>query len=106
MRGKKGVWISDNWAEFFFFCLLIAGFLFSLSVGSAGLSYALITLFGLMCGHFLSTRKKGFPFYLIVVGFLIGFLLGSRFASWKMLTFLFFIGAIASFYLHERGFLH
>lgn len=103
--GKKGVWFSENWAEFFFFCLLIFGFLFSLSVQSAGLSYVLIVLFGIMCGRFLSVRKKGFPFYLIVLGFLIGFLLGARFASWKVLVFFFFIGGLVSFYLHDRGYL-
>ncbi|MBI4150483.1 hypothetical protein HY488_03695 [Candidatus Woesearchaeota archaeon] len=105
MFNKKGVWLSENWAEFFFFCLLVFGFLFSLSLQSAGLSYVMIVLFGLMCGRFLAQRKKRFPFYLIVFGFFVGFLLGARFASWKVLAFFFFVGGALSFYLHERGYL-
>ncbi len=105
MFTKKGVWFSENWAEFFFFCLLTFGFLLSLSLESAGLSYTLILIFGFMCGRFLSIRKKGFPFYLIVFGFLVGFILGARFASWTVLLIFFFLAAGTSFYLHERGYL-
>ncbi len=100
---KKGMWFSENWAEFFFFCLLIIGFLFSLAIQSATLSYVLIILFGIMCGRFLSQRRKGFPFYLIVFGFFVGFLLGARFASMKLLILLFAVGGGVSFWLHRRG---
>lgn len=103
--GKRGVWFSESWAEFFFFCLLIFGFLFSLSLQSAMVSYVMIILFGMMCGRFLAHRKKRFPFYLIVFGFLVGFLLGARFASWKTLVIFFVLGSIASFFAHERGYL-
>ena len=105
-QAKRGMWFSENWAEFFFFCLLVFGFLFSLSLQSAKLSYVMIILFGLMCGRFLSQRKKGLPFYLIVFGFLIGFILGARFASWKLLVFLFLLSSVASFVLHNKGYLH
>jgi hypothetical protein len=96
-----------NWAEIIFFILLIIGFLFSLAAPSAVLSYLIIFAVGMMAGRLIYSRKKSmvFPYVLIIIGFLIGYLIGSRYGNWFVITILFVLGSILSYYLHEQGFI-
>ncbi len=102
---KKGFEFLDKWVELFFFILLVIGFIVSINIGSAFFSYIVIFLFGLMAGRFLQLRKNIFPFYLIVLGLLIGYLLGSRYGNWKIVVFVFIIGAAVSWYVHEKEYI-
>lgn len=96
-----------NWAEIVFFILLVIGFLFSLAAPSAVLSYLIIFFAGMMGGRLIYGRKKSmvFPYLLILVGFLAGYLIGSRYGDWLVITILFVLGSILSYYLHEQGFI-
>ncbi len=94
-----------NWAELFFFILLIIGFLFSLLTPSAVLSYALIFCGGMMGGRLLYERKNKlqFPYYLWIIGFLIGYLLGAYYGNRNVMIILFVIGILLSYSLHDSG---
>ena len=96
----------SNWAEIVFFILLVIGFLFSLAAPSAVLSYLIIFTAGMMAGRLIYYRKESmvFPYVLIIVGFFLGYLIGSRYGNWLVLTILFVLGSILSYYLHEQGF--
>jgi len=96
---------ESNWAEIVFFILLILGFLFSLAAPSAVLSYLIIFVAGMMAGRLIYYRKESmaFPYVLIIIGFFIGYLIGSRYGNWLVLTILFVLGSILSYYLHEQG---
>jgi len=96
-----------NWAEIVAFILLIIGFLFSLAAPSAVLSYFIIFFAGLMAGRFIYYRKKSMvaPYVIIVIGFFIGYLLGVRYGNWLVITVLFVLGSILSYYLHEEGYI-
>ena len=96
----------SNWAEIVFFILLVIGFLFSLAAPSAVLSYLIIFVAGMMAGRLIYYRKESmvFPYVLIIVGFFLGYLIGSRYGNWLVLTILFVLGSILSYYLHEQGF--
>jgi len=110
--GKRGVgelyW--RNWAEVFIILLIMVGFLLSISIRSAGLSYFIIFLAGLMGGRFIAKRHKRqplFPYFLIIIGFLFGYILGALVfeINKKVLVLLFVIGGIISFYIHKKGYI-
>ena len=107
MAKKMTAYFFRNWAEVIFLILLIIGFLFSLAAPSAVLSYLIIFAAGIMGGRLIYTRKKSmvFPYVLIVIGFLTGYLIGSRYGNWLVITILFVLGSILSYYLHEQGFI-
>lgn len=94
-----------NWTEVIFFVLLIIGFLFSLAAPSAVLSYLIIFFAGMSGGRLIYSRKKSmvFPYVLIIIGFLVGYLIGARYGDWLVITILFVLGSILSYYLHEQG---
>ncbi len=96
-----------NWAEIIAFILLIIGFLLSLAAPSAVLSYLIIFLGGMMAGRFVYYKKRRmvFPYVLITIGFFIGYLIGSRYGNWLVITILFVLGSILSYYLHEQGYI-
>lgn len=102
-RNKKGVLdIGERWVELGFLVLLVIGFIISILLGSAFFSYIVIFLSGMMFGRMLQIRKSQFPYYIIVLGFLLGYILGTRYGNWKIILFLFILGTILSFYLHEK----
>lgn len=101
---RKGVTMLENWPETLALALLIIGLALSLASGSAFLSYILIILCGGAAGRLWFSMNKSWKFAgtLLISGFLVGFLLGSYYANKIILTILFFVGAILSYYLHER----
>ncbi|MBD3310624.1 hypothetical protein GF351_05385 [Candidatus Woesearchaeota archaeon] len=102
---KKGVInIWDNWAELLAFCLLIIGFIFSASAGSAVISYIVIFLCGMAAGRLWYRQKNNlkFPWFLALMGFLLGYVIGSFYGSKRVIILLFIIGAILSYYLHAK----
>ena len=98
----------EHWAEFFFFCLLVIGFLLSLAAPSAVLSYLMIFVCGMMAGRLMYERKKKlqFPYFLIIVGFVIGYVLGAFYGNKMVILTLFIIGTFLSYYLHDKGIIH
>ncbi|MBL7055611.1 hypothetical protein ISS07_01725 [Candidatus Woesearchaeota archaeon] len=96
-----------NWAEFFFFVLMVLGFVMAISSPSAFISYIVIFLSGMIGGRILYDRKKKltFPYYIIIIGFLIGFLLGNFYGSKKIILILFILGILFSYHLHNKGYL-
>lgn len=95
----------EYWMDFLFYTLLVIGFIFSILLQSSFLSYVVIILFGLMAGRLIFYFGKKFPLYVILLGFLLGFILGSRFADWKLLVLLFFLGSAMGYYIHAQGLL-
>ena len=95
----------ERWAELFFVILLVVGFVISIIAGSAFFNYIIIFLCGVMAGRVLQVRKGRVPYYLIVFGFLIGYVLGKRYGNWRVIIFLFIIGTVISFYLHEKEYI-
>ena len=98
-----------SWVEFFFFLLMIVGFIVALwaTSFSAVISYVVVFLSGMIGGRLLYDRKKKltFPYYLIIIGFLIGFVLGTRYGSQKIVVVLFVLGLLFSYHLYNKGYL-
>jgi len=93
-----------NWAETFFFILMVIGVIIALSAPSAMISYIVIFVSGMFAGRIIyfrqHTLKSGY--YIIIIGFLVGYLIGSYYGSRKVIIILFAIGAILSYYLYEK----
>ncbi len=94
----------ENWAEIWFFILIVIGFLVSVTLDSKVIVYSTIFLCGAMSGRLIYERKNKlqFPYYLIIIGFLIGYMIGSRFGDRKMMIILFIFGTVLSYYLHNK----
>ena len=104
MMDKKAMY--ENWPEFIATVVLVIGFIISLSLHSAFMSYVTILLCGGMFGRFwygLDNEKK-FSWLIVITGFLIGFLLGEYYASKRAIILLFVIGVVISHYLHAKGY--
>ncbi len=98
-----------SWAEFFFFVLMVAGFIIALwaSSFSVFISYIVVFLSGMVGGRLLYDRKKKLtiPYYLILSGFLIGFLLGTLYGSKAVVITLFVLGILFSYHLYNKGYI-
>ncbi len=96
-----------NWAEVFFFILLVLGFLIALAAPSAVISYIVIFISGLIAGRLMYDRKdKGvFPYFLIIIGFFIGYLLGAYRGEREVMSVLFILGALIGYYIYDKGIL-
>lgn len=110
--GKKaqGDMFWKAWPELFFFLLIIIGFILSIFIRSAVLSYIVIFAVGLMAGRLIGLRIKKkpiVPYFLILIGFLIGFLLGTLTIQVNriLLLIVFIIGGIISYYVHRKGYI-
>ncbi|MBI1969550.1 hypothetical protein HYS48_02550 [Candidatus Woesearchaeota archaeon] len=108
-KEKKGFKYHEFWPELFFVVFLILSFLISVFLPSKVMSYIVIFILAIGCGRYIQFRKRGFPYFLIVVGLLIGYLLGNllgnRYGNWRTILFLFIFGTVLSYYLHERGYM-
>jgi len=107
-KASAGSMFFQNWAEIFFFILLVLGFIISISVGnrtSAVIAYITILLCGVMAGRLIFERKHKmkFPYFLIIIGFLIGYLIGARYGDKRVMVILFFLGAIIGFQFRNKG---
>ena len=101
--------VSESWAETIFVVLILVGFFIALLLNSALLSYIVITLSGLLAGRFFYKRRTAqpiFPFILVIVGFLFGFMIGGSLqANPIIIAVLFTVTAVASYILHQKGYL-
>jgi hypothetical protein len=96
-----------SWVEFFFFLLMVVGFIVSLASPSAVISYLVVFLSGMIGGRLLYERKKKltFPYYVILIGFLIGYLVGVIYGSRRIVIILFILGVLFSYHLHNKGYI-
>jgi len=98
-----------SWAEFFFFIVMIIGFIVALwaTSYSAVISYIVVFLSGMIGGRLLYERKQKLtiPYYIIIIGFMIGFLIGTIYGSRKVVIILFVLGILLSYHLHNRGYI-
>ncbi|MCH8003494.1 MAG: hypothetical protein IH934_02585 [Nanoarchaeota archaeon] len=98
-----------SWAEFFFFVVMIIGFIVALwaTSFSAVISYIVVFLSGMIGGRLLYERKKKLtiPYYIIIIGFMIGFLIGTIYGSRKVVIILFVLGILLSYHLHNKGYI-
>jgi hydrogenase/urease accessory protein HupE len=98
-----------SWAEFFFFVLMIIGFIVALwaTSFSAVISYIVVFLSGMIGGRLIYERKKNlpFPYYIIIIGFLIGYVLGTYYGSRQVIVVLFVLGILFSYHLHNKGYI-
>jgi len=98
-----------NWAEFFFFVIMVIGFIFALwaTSFSAVISYIVVFLSGMIGGKLLYDRKKKltFPYYIILIGFLIGYMAGTYYGSRKVVIILFVLGILFGYHLCNKGYI-
>lgn len=93
-----------NWAEVFFFVLMVVGIIINLSLPSAVVSYIVIFICGMFAGRIIYFRHHNLKsaYYLIILGFFIGYVISARYGDRKIITVLFVIGAILSYYLYDK----
>tara|TARA_Y100000310_G_C20694435_1_gene824482 strand:- start:3953 stop:4297 length:345 start_codon:yes stop_codon:yes gene_type:complete len=106
-RLKMTEFFFKSWAEFFFFILMVVGFVIAIWAPSAFVSYVVVFLSGMIGGRLLYDRKKKLviPYYLILAGFLIGYLIGTYYGSKKIIIILFMLGMLFSYHLYNKGYL-
>ena len=95
------------WVETCFFGLLAIGFIISIFAPSPAIRYIIIFLSGVMAGRMWWQGKKAIklPTTLVVIGLVVGYMLGTWFAHWKAILLVFIIGAVATYYLHDKGYI-
>ena len=97
-----------SWVEFFFFVLMVFGFVIALwaTSFSAVISYVVVFLSGMIGGRLLYDRKRKLtiPYYIILAGFLIGYLIGTYYGSRKIIIVLFVLGVLFSYHLYNKGY--
>lgn len=104
MRSEK-IW-EEYWVEALAIFFLVVGLLLAITLHKPFFSYLTILLSGSLAGRiFYQKRFKEpiLPFILIILGFLIGYLLGSFWTSRFLSLFLFTVGFILSYYLHQKS---
>lgn len=98
-----------NWAEFFFFVVMVIGIIIALwaTSFSAVISYIVVFLSGMIGGRLLYDRRKKLtaPYYIIIAGFLIGYVIGTYYGSRKVIIILFILGVLFSYHLHKKGYI-
>src|SRR3989344_1064157 len=96
---------EEQWAETFALLLVVTGFILSILLRNALLSYVSVLVSGFIAGRIYYIKKYKepiLPFVLMIVGFLLGYLIGSFWTS-RILTLVFFMGAfVLSYYLHVK----
>lgn len=97
--------IETQWPELFALLFIILGFIISLLLLNAFLSYLTILLSGLICGrvYYLKRHKEPIlPFMIIIISFLLGYLFGSFWTNRFYLLIFFLLGFFLSYYLHMK----
>jgi len=97
--------LEETWVETLTVILLLVGFVISVFLTNATLTYVVIIGAGFLAGRILYIKRFKepiFPFVLIIIGFLLGYLLGNFWAS-RWLTLIFFMVSFGgSYYLHLK----
>jgi len=104
---KKAMKWMDAWGETWTLIFLVLGLLISLMVGSKVVNFLVIFVSGISVGrlHHIRKHRLGFPFFLIIFGYLVGFVIGSLIrdmGNWIALLFVFGIGCWVGDYIIEK----
>ena len=94
---------SKQWAEILALLFLVLGFIISVLLQSALISYLSIAVAGFLAGrvYYIKRYKEPIlPFVLIILGFLVGYLIGSIWINRIVVLILFAITFWGSYYLH------
>ncbi len=100
-----------NWAEFFFFVVMVIGLITAVwaTSFSAVISYIVVFLSGMIGGRLLYDRKGKltFPYYIIIIGFLLGYVIGTYigYGDKTVVIILFVLGVLLSYHLHKKGYI-
>ncbi|MEM4755858.1 MAG: hypothetical protein QW594_01875 [Candidatus Woesearchaeota archaeon] len=98
--------LFQNWVEYMFLVVMVAGFLIGFFVDSYLMNAIIIFFVGLLVGRMFYLKKNYMPFprYLITTGFVLAFLIGASMrGSWKLLLFIFFVAAYIGYKLHKAN---
>lgn len=97
--------LEETWVETLSIVLVLMGFLISILLMSAWISYFVIIVSGFLAGRIFYIKRFTepiFPFVLMIIGFLFGYILGN-FAASRFWTGVFFIISFAaSYFLHVK----
>ncbi len=97
--------LEEQWAEVLAILFAVAGFILSVLLQHALLSYITIIIAGLVAGRVFYIKhitEPILPFVLIIAGFLLGYLAGGFWASRFWLVLFFLVALVVSYYLHKR----
>jgi len=105
MGHNSGIAWHEDWVEALSLLFLVIGFVISILLRSAILSYVSVILSGLVAGRFFYSRRHHqpiLPVILITIGFLLGYIIGAVWVSrfWILVFFIFFFWL--SYQLHVR----
>jgi len=93
-----------NWMEFWFFVIMVIGFIIALLAPSAVIGYFIAFVSGMFAGRLIYERKNKiqFPYFMIIAGFVIGYLIGVYYGSRRIVILLFVIGAVLSYKVYDK----
>jgi len=93
-----------NWMEFWFFVIMVIGFITALLAPSAVIGYFIALVSGMFAGRLIYERKNKiqFPYFMIIAGFVIGYLIGVYYGSRRIVILLFVIGAVLSYKIYDK----
>ena len=99
--------LVDHWVDVAALLVLILGLLLSFTSGSLVLTYLIAFLCGMIVGRYLHFRQHRLQlrFFYVVFAFVVGFALGARYGNFKVIIFLFVLGAITGNYIHKQKWL-
>jgi len=94
---RRAMRVIDVWADVWTLIFLVFGLALSLIVGSLVVNYLVIFISGFSVGRLYHIRKHrlGFPFFLIIFGYLAGYIIGTvmrQMGNVFILLILFFVG--------------
>ena len=107
----KAVDLYNNWLEYVAFLFMFLAFLMMqanwIFSGSKVMVYLTIFLAGMIIGRVFYKMDKvhRFRWGLISLAFLIGFIIAPHYGSRLMLVILYAVGAYASYYIHDKGYI-
>jgi len=90
--------------EFWFFVIMVIGFIIALLAPSAVIGYFIAFVSGMFAGRLIYERKNKiqFPYFMIIAGFVIGYLIGVYYGSRRIVILLFVIGAVLSYKVYDK----
>jgi hypothetical protein len=107
MNKKAQITFVDHWTDIVALLVLVLGLVLSFISGSLVLTYIVAFLCGMVVGRYLYHRQHRLQlrFFYIILAFIVGFALGARYGNFKVIIFLFVVGAITGNYIHKKKWL-
>jgi hypothetical protein len=101
---KKAFEFLTNGVEMSFIALIVLGFVISVFVNHALISYGIALITGLLSGKILYHKAKDvlFPHVLLIGGFALGYIIGHKEGSTIVIIALFLVGNAASYFAHKK----